>query len=626
MKQTRQRWLTVATIATTVSLILGSLLGLFSKALGNACWYVAVAVGLIICMQSLYGSVRERRLGVDAIALVALAAAVAINELFAAGVLSVMLATGALLEARAAHRARQDLSILASRAPTFARRLCGAEVAQVPTSEVVLGDELVLALGDVVPVDGALLSPGVFDESALTGEATPVQHELGDSIASGIIALSSGVRMRATGTAENSTYATIVKITRQAQATSAPFVRMADRWALILIPATLGLAGFAWLIGDVDRAVSVLVIATPCPLIWAAPIAVLSGIARAARQGVIVKGGAALERLAKARVLLLDKTGTLTEGRPRVTAVRSRNATESDVLQLAGSLEQYSTHVLAPTVVKASLERQLPLLTPTELSESQGHGISGLIDSHLIQVGSYSWLIGNDHHPEVEQWRQQAEQEAASQVFISKSGNIIGCLFLQDPLRPRLKETLARLRSHGLKRTVLITGDHLQVSHHVAQLAGVDVVHCDVKPEQKLDIVKAERRFGPTMMIGDGINDAPALAGADVGVALAARGATAASQAADVVLVHERIDALADALDTAHRSMRIAGQSVFIGMGLSALGMGIAVLGGITPASGALMQEGIDLVAILWALRATQEPPHLQKSPQAPQTRQKLNA
>jgi heavy metal translocating P-type ATPase len=593
----------VATTVTTSLLLLGGAFSWFAHSLANYLWLTGAAVGVGLSASSLIAGLRSRRLGVDAIALLALAGAVALHEYFAAAVLSVMLATGAMLEARAAARAVRDLSILASRAPTFARRIRGAEIERIPVTRVQPGDALVLATGDVVPVDGTLTSSGRFDESAITGEALPVRRGVGDTVVSGVVSLDAGVSMAATGSAETSTYATIVALTEQAQATSAPFVRLADRWAFAFIPITLGLAALAWMLGGAARAVAVLVVATPCPLILAAPIALLSGIARCARQGVIVKNGQALEQLARARVLLIDKTGTLTEGRPRVTAVDSVDESAASVLAMAASLERYSTHVLAPTVVKEARSRGVAIPTATDISELQGKGVEGDIDGSHVRVGAADWVTQSGTNHALEVWRTTAREQSASLVVVSRNGRPVGAIYLKDPLRRSLAATVGRLRRSGLRRMVLITGDHPAAAHHVARIAGVDDVRCEVTPAQKLTIVREERAFGPTVMVGDGINDAPALAGADVGVALAARGASAASQAADVVLVHDRVDALADAFETAQTSLSIARQSVLIGMGLSGVAMLIATQGLLTPAAGAILQEGIDLVALLWALR-----------------------
>ena len=598
------RWLIAATVATVGLLSIGAAVGWVWHPAQNPSWALAAVIGAIVSLSGLVTAIRQHRLGVDVIALMALISAIAIGELFAAAVLAVMLSTGGLLEAYATSRAQRDLSLLTSRAPTFARVLGATGVEVIPVSQVTAGDELILAVGDIVPVDGTLLDPGRFDESTLTGEAVPAAHSPGEAIASGVVSLDGNVRMSATGTAESSTYSAIVAMVRHAQAASAPFVRLADRWALWFVPLTVGLASVALALDDADRAVSVLVIATPCPLILAAPIALMSGIGHAARQGVIIKGGGALEGLARAKVLLLDKTGTLTEGRPRVTDVRAAHVQVAQVLQCAASLEQFSTHVLAPTIVRACMDVGAQPLPARDVHEEHGCGIEGIVAGQRVRVGSYDW-ISPHRDSQARQWRASAQQDGRSQVFVERSGSIIGSLTLHDPARSGLAETVTRLRRLGIRRLVLITGDHPHTAHSIARLAGIDVVHADVKPADKLDIVRRERVFGVTVMVGDGINDAPALAGADVGVALAARGASAASQAADIVLVHDRFEALADAMQTAQRSVRLAWQAVASGMGLSAVGMVAAVAGLLTPAAGAVAQEGIDLLAIALALRAT---------------------
>ncbi|NBQ89789.1 MAG: HAD family hydrolase, partial [Betaproteobacteria bacterium] len=338
------------------------------------------------------------------------------------------------------------LSLLASRAPAFARRLRGAEVERVPVKDVSPGDHLVLAAGDVVPVDGTLTSAGLFDESALTGEATPARRSAGEPVASGVVCLDAGVTMSATGTAESSTYATIVALTRQAQAVSAPFVRLADRWAFAFIPATLAVAAGAWWLGGAQRAVAVLVVATPCPLILAAPIALLSGIARCARQGAIVRNGQALEQLAAARVLLIDKTGTLTEGRPRVTAVKASGGSTTEVLALAAALESYSTHVLAPTVVREARMQGVPIPAATDVQELHGSGVAGVVAGSPVRVGSYDWVVPAGSDGSVAAWREGARAESASLVTVSRAGEPIGAIFLKDPLRRGLADTVARLR------------------------------------------------------------------------------------------------------------------------------------------------------------------------------------
>ncbi|HSK26800.1 MAG TPA: heavy metal translocating P-type ATPase, partial [Jiangellales bacterium] len=413
--------------------------------------------------------------------------------------------------------------------------------------------------------------------------------------------------MVATSTADASTYATIVRLVLQAQATSAPFVRAADRVAAVFVPVTLLLAGAAWWAGgDPVRAVAVLVVATPCPLILAAPIAVMSGLSRAARVGVVVKGGAALERLAGGRVLLFDKTGTLTRGRPAVSEVVTAepDVAPDEMLRLAGSLDQLSPHVMAGAVVTAARARGLRLTLPSEVVERHGYGIEGMVAGHSVRLGKAAWVAPGPRRPWVQRVRRRADLDGSSTVFVAVDGEPVGALLLQDPIRPDAPRMVRALRDSGIERTVLVTGDRPDVAEAVGRIVGVDAVVADRDPAQKLAVVRAESEHGSTIMVGDGVNDAPALAAADVGVALAAGGATASSETADVVLTADRLDVLADAILIARRSRQIALQAVLLGMGLSAAAMLVAAAGLLPPTAGAMLQEVIDVMAILVALRA----------------------
>jgi heavy metal translocating P-type ATPase len=517
----------------------------------------------------------------------------------------VIAATGA----RAAARARRELSALVARAPRTARRDTAAGPVEVPVAEVVVGDRLVVGSGEIVPVDGRLLGPAVLDESALTGEPLPVERRAGEDIRSGVVNVGSPIRLTATATAEASTYAGVVRLVEQAQASSAPFVRIADRVAVAFVPVTLVLAGVAWAIaGDPVRAVAVLVVATPCPLLLATPIAIMSGISRAARIGVIVKGGAALERLASGRVLLFDKTGTLTAGRPVltdvVTPVGGGHLSAGEVLRLAASLDQSSAHVLAGAIVTAAHDRGLRLTAPAEVQERHGYGVEGIVDGQRVRLGKAAWIVSGAMPAWVRHARRRAALDGSLTVFAAIDDMPAGVLLLEDPVRPQAPRMVRALRQAGITRVVLVTGDRADTAEAVGRVVGVDAVHADCDPGDKLALVHAEQRLAPTIMVGDGINDAPALAAAGVGVALAARGATASAEAADVVLTVDRLDALADAILIARRCRMIAVWAVAVGMGLSAAAMIVAATGYLPPAAGALLQEGIDLAAIAIALAA----------------------
>jgi heavy metal translocating P-type ATPase len=444
----------------------------------------------------------------------------------------------------------------------------------------------------------------VFDESALSGESVPVERRSGEDVRSGVINAGSPVGMIATATAAESTYSGVVRLVEQAQATSAPFVRVADRFALAFVPLTLLAAGLAWAVtGQAVRAVAVLVVATPCPLLLAAPIAIMSGLSRAARSGVILKGGAALERLAAGRVLLFDKTGTLTRGRPTLTeVVTAGDLPAEEVLRLAASLDQASAHVLAATIVTAGRDRGLALLPASQVRERHGYGVEGSVGEHTVRLGKAAWIIDGPPAAWVRRTRRRAALDGSLTVFEAVDGKPAGALLLQDPIRPDAPRMIRALREAGIARMVLVTGDRADIAEMVGRIVGVDAVQADRDPADKLAIVRAEQDKAPTIMVGDGVNDAPALAAAGVGVALAGRGVTASAEAADVVLTADRIDGLADAILIARRSHRIARRAAGLGMGLSLAAMVPAAAGLLSPTAGALLQEAIDVAAIALAL------------------------
>jgi len=595
--------------ATTLLLLAGLVVAATgARGVADVAWATATVLGLAYSTASLIAAARRREPSVDVIAWLALVGALWVGEAFAGAVIAVMLASGVLLEARAAARASRELSALVARAPRTARRDTASGPVEVPVAEVVIGDRLVVRSGEVVPVDGRLLGPAVLDESALTGEPLPVERRAGEDIRSGVVNAGSPIRLTATATAEASTYAGVVRLVEQAQAASAPFVRIADRFAVAFVPLTLALAGVAWAIaGDPVRAVAVLVVATPCPLLLAAPIAIMSGISRAARAGVIIKGGGALERLASGRVLLFDKTGTLTAGRPVLTDVvtpAEGRLPAGEVLRLAASLDQSSAHVLAGAIVTAAHDRGLRLTSPDEVHERHGYGVEGAVDGHQVRLGKSAWIVSGPAPAWIRHARRRAALDGSLTVFVAIDGAPAGALLLEDPVRPQAPRMIRALRRAGITRVVLVTGDRADTAQAVGRVVGVDAVHADCDPADKVTLVRAEQDLAPTIMVGDGINDAPALAAAGVGVALAARGATASAEAADVVLTVDRIDALADAILTARRCRTIAWWAVAVGMGLSAAAMIVAAAGYLPPAAGALLQEGIDVAAIAIALTA----------------------
>jgi len=592
---------------TVCGLVAGGLLHWAALgAVGNLVWIVTAGSGSVLSLYSVVDTLLRRRLGVDIIAFLALVGAMVVGEYLAGAVISVMLASGRALEGWASGQARRELEALLERAPKSAHRYEDSGLAIVALDEVVPGDLLLVTSGEVVPVDGSLVSASaVLDESALTGEPLPVERSRGERVRSGVVNAGSPLDLRATTTATDSTYAGVVRLVAEAERSQAPVVRLADRYALGFLAVTLVTAGTAWIAGGASRAVAVLVVATPCPLILAAPVALVSGLSRAAKRGVIVKGGAVLERLATCTTLLIDKTGTMTIGHPVLTdVVCTESVTPARVLQMAASLDQVSPHVLASAVLQSALEQDCDLSLPEGVEEIPGQGIRGIVAGHRVAVGKASWTGMTGAPAWARSARRKARLDGALTVFVGIDGVPAGVLVFDDPLRPDAARTLRSLRANGITRIVMVTGDRTEVAETVGAVIGVDEVLAERSPAEKLDVVRLETRRAPTMMVGDGINDAPALALADVGVALGARGATAASEAADVVLTVDRLNRLGEAAALARRTRRIAIESMVAGMALSLAAMAVAAVGYLPAVWGAILQELIDVAVIVNALRA----------------------
>jgi heavy metal translocating P-type ATPase len=577
-------------------------------AAGGAVWAATTGVGLIGASVAVARDLVRRRVGVDVVALLALVGSLVVAEYLAGAVIALMLATGRALEARASARARQELAALRRRAPATARRIEGDAVVSVAVDAVRPGDLLLVAPGEVVPVDGEVVDPlAVLDESALSGEAAVVERPRGDQVCSGGVNGGGAFRLRATARAEDSTYAGILRLVREAEASRAPLTRLADRFALWFVPLTLAVAAVAALAGhDLVRAVAVLVVATPCPLILAAPVALVGGMSRAARRGVVIKSGVALETLGRVQIALFDKTGTLTQGHPRLATIEiAPDMACTKALKLAASLDQASTHALARPIVEAARDEGLTLALPEAVVEEPGRGIRGTVHGRAVRVGRAEFAAAGGPVPGwAETLRRQAAREGMSVAFVSLEGRLAAGLVLEDPLRPDARRMVERLRGAGVQRVVMVTGDHPMAAETIATAAGIDAVFAECSPAGKVDIVRSERRAGTVVMVGDGINDAPALAVADVGVALGVRGATASSESADVVLMVDRIDRLGEAIEIARRSREIALQSIVVGMALSLVAMGFAAAGALAPVLGAVVQELIDVGVIVNALRA----------------------
>jgi heavy metal translocating P-type ATPase len=569
--------------------------------------YIAATVPVIVALGvEIVVSLRRREVGLDVVAFLSMSGAVLLGETLAGAVVALMYTGGQYLETFAARRARREMTALLARVPKSAIRYDGTTLSEVPVELIVPGDRILVRHGEVVPVDGTVeRGMAVIDQSALTGEAIPVSLAPGQAVASGGSNKGAAFDLVALRPAAESTYAGIVRLVEAAEKVKAPMVRLADRFAMVFLVATLLVAGGAWLVsGDPVRWLAVMVAATPCPLILAVPVAIIAGVSRAAKAGVLIKGGGVLETLARVSTIVIDKTGTLTRGRATLSsAYPSAEFTSDEVLRLAASLDQASNHVIAAALVAAARERRLSLSTPEDTRETAGSGLEGTVDGRRVVVGGFGYVRDKAHDGNGFEAAVPAHEGEVT-VAVAVDDRMAGLLVFADEIRREAPEALGRFRQAGVKRIVLASGDRRDVTEEIGSRLDVDEVRGELVPIDKVNMVIAERETGTVMMVGDGVNDAPALAAADIGVAMGVTGSPASAEAADAVLLVDRLDALAEAMAIARRARRIALESVFAGLGLSFAAMIAAAFGYLPPVAGALTQEVIDVAVILNALRA----------------------
>ena len=594
--------------------ISGLVLGLafqFSGQEALAGWILAGSTlpVLFVLLVEIVSSLRRGDVGLDIVAALSMTAALVFGEELAAAVVAAMYAGGQYLESFAERHARREMTALLSRVPRTAVRHRDGQLEEIGIEVIDIGDCLLVRRGDIVPVDGTVANGlAVLDQSALTGESIPVQQAVGEAVMSGSTNVGEAFDLAASRRAAESTYAGIVRLVEAAQRSKAPMSRLADRFAMVFLGVTIIIAGSAWFwVGDPIRAVAVLVVATPCPLILAVPVAIVSGLSRAAKHGILIKGGKALEMMARIRSLVLDKTGTLTDGRARVISVHVASGfSEDEVVNIGASLDQASKHIIAQTIVIEARNRGLRLAVPADVVETPGEGVEGSVEGRRIIVGGIHFVRSKlSDLSEVSV--QRPISHGAVVVAVAVDGRLAGELVLADELRVGTETLLQNLRSLGIERIVLATGDRREVANAVTAGLSIDAVRSELTPDEKVMVVLSERKYGPVMMVGDGVNDAPALAAADIGLAMGARGSAASAEAADVVLLVDQLDRVVPAIKIARRSRFIALQSVYVGIGLSVIGMIAAALGYITPVQGALLQELIDVAVILNALRVLKD-------------------
>lgn len=595
-----------------VALTIGvGVLGLILDVSGTpamARWLISGYAVVIAAMQA-WGMIRSLfrgRVGIDVLAIIAIAATVIVGEYWAALVIVLMLSGGEALEDYASRRARREVSALLKRAPVQAHRVApDSSIVDIHVDDVSVDDVLLVRPAEVVPVDGFLLSTtAAVDESSLTGESLPVELASGASVMSGSVNGSQAFTMRASAIAQESQYQRVVQLVAAASQSKAPIVRLADRFAVPFTLVALAIAGLAWwLSGDPVRFAEVMVVATPCPLLIAAPVAFIAGMSRSAKAGIVVKGGGTLEQLSRVRTVGFDKTGTLTYGSPDVVEVRPVDGiTAADLLGLIASAEQYSSHVLAASIIATATEQGLSLQPGTDATESATNGVEATIDGRRVAVGKRAFI---ESRSSVIDSPLPVDGQLA--VYAAIDGQYAGDVILTDPVRANAAATVQKLRNLGVRNILMLTGDLTPTAEHIARQVGIKHVLAECLPEDKVRIID-EVTARPVMMVGDGVNDAPVLASADIGVAMGAKGSTAASESADVVIMLDDIGKTVQALQIGRTTTSIALQAIWIGIGLS-LGLMILATFGLLPAIiGAVLQEVVDLVTILWALRALGKP------------------
>ncbi|QWK80846.1 heavy metal translocating P-type ATPase [Ochrobactrum sp. BTU1] len=566
-------------------------------------WTLATLPVLLSLFIDIIRSLWRGEFGLDIVAAMSMSAALLVGETLAASIVALMYTGGGFLESSAEGRARREMHALLSRVPRTTMRYIDDHLEETDVDVVRPGDRLLIRQGEVIPVDGNIASVKAFvNTAALTGESLPVSLAAGADVLSGSMNAGDAFDIIARYEAKDSTYAGIVHLVEEAQNSKAPMSRLADQWSVGFMIITVLIAFAAWwFTGDPIRSVAVLVVATPCPLILAVPVALVAGLSRSAHFGVLVKGSRALESMARINTLVLDKTGTLTDGRPQITSIHVEPGfNENEILRLAASLDQVSKHPMAQALVLAAQNRGIEIVLPTDVSELAGDGVTGRVDDKSVIVGGTSF-VERQVNPKLTEI--PSTEAGAVLVAVAINDRLAGYIVMADPLRGDVIATLGGIRKVGVKRIVLATGDRAAVARRITKGLGLDAIYSELSPGQKVLTVLSERKNGLVMMVGDGVNDAPALAAADVGVAMGARGAAASAEAADIVLLVDRLESLRIGMEIAKRSRRIAIESVVVGIGLSVIAMTVAALGYLLPVQGALLQEAIDVTVILNALR-----------------------
>lgn len=571
--------------------------------LGQA-WLAQILVSLVGAVMAMamfiemIGTLRSGKYGVDLLAILAVVSSLLFSEYWAAMVILVMLTGGDALEDYASKKANTELKALLDNSPQVAHRLHGEKLEDIAVNQVQVDDKLVIKPGELVPVDGFIVEGSSnFDESSLTGESQPVNKDFNDELMSGSVNGDAVVTMQASQVAANSKYQQLIKLVKKAEATPARFVRMADRYAVPFTIVAIAIAVVAAVISkSPSRIAQVLVVASPCPLILAAPVAMVSGMSRASRNGIVVKTGDVLEKLSTAKTVAFDKTGTLTNGHLMVAEILPhQEVSQTELLQIAASVETISSHVLARSLVTYAIDKGLEMLSVSDAQEITANGVQALIQGKLVKVGKRKFVTGDPLIP----------SQTHTAIYVSRDDQYLGCITFTDYLRPEASQTMVQLHHLGVKKLMMLSGDQVKTAQKIGQEVGIDDVQAELLPEDKIAALKAlTPEEKPVVMVGDGVNDAPSLVTADVGIAMGAHGSSAASESADLVILKDDLAKVAKAVVIAKDTIRVARQAVLIGIFICTALMLIAAFGIIPAFIGAMFQEVIDTVSILWALRA----------------------
>lgn len=568
-----------------------------------AFWLVSI-IGGIMTISMLIGMIktlRSGKYGIDILAVTAILATLLVGDYWASLVVLIMLTGGDSLEDYASHQASRELRSLLDNSPQVAHRIDGEKISELAVDEVQVDDLVLIKPGELVPVDGRIIAGESFvDESSLTGESKPIEKRINDELMSGSVNGDAALRMKVTKAAKDSQYQTLVKLVKESEAKPAHFVRLADRYAVPFTITAYVIGGVAWFVSkDPVRFAEVLVVASPCPLILAAPVALVAGMSRSSRNGIVVKTGTTIEKLARAKSIAFDKTGTLTKGSLSVKEIHieSTDFSKEELITYAASAEQESSHILARSLVAYGKANKIALFPVSDLEEITGQGIQAQVNGKMIRVGKAAFA-GSAH--------ELSNEKTA--VYVSLADQYIGYITFTDIVREESAETITELNSLGIKKTIMLTGDHQSIANQIANQVGISEVHADCLPEEKITVLKTlVEEDRPVVMVGDGVNDAPALAVADIGIAMGAHGSTAASESADAVILKDDLSRVSAAIRLSQDTMRIARQSVLIGLIICVILMLIASTGVIPALLGAALQEVIDTVSILSALRARKD-------------------